>query len=238
MTLIELLVAGLMTAVLTGAIGSAYISSLGFERRSLDARQSEEARIRFEDRLSRLIASATLGTDRTDRLSYFIGEVGAQQSGPAAVASTNSSDTLVFTCVGQRLPGIMLDSNNDFESMNSELGPQGGSIEVGLSMTPVGNPPEQKQGLFIRQQRPADGDPTQGGLESVFDAGVRQIGFEFFDGLNWQPQWNTQTGAHRLPAAVRVSYQIEGDEQSRVFVVRIASSNVTPDNPVAQGANQ
>jgi hypothetical protein len=115
-------------------------------------------------------------------------------------------------------------SNQDqtFEQLNMSFGPIVANSEVSFSMIPVGDA-GPKNGLFLREQRPADGDPKQGGIESVMNPLVRDIRFEFFDGTNWQTAWDT-TGTQKgsLPNAVRVTYLLNGEKQPRSFLVQLA----------------
>ena len=96
----------------------------------------------------------------------------------------------------------------------------------------MGSPSAQVSGVIIREQHPADGDNTQGGTESVLDPDVTSLTYEFFDGSDWQPTWSTSNGTKRLPAAVRVTYQVKDEDSQRVLVIRLPNSDVTTDNPV------
>lgn len=237
LTLLELLVAATMTVFITLAVTAAYVQGIRYTKQSSDARALEGARIRFEDRIGSLLTLAELTSDTTDRFSYFIGQIGNGQSNSPAGNKNNTSDTLTFTVIGSRLPGAVLASTDDFETINKNFGPQGGVAEVSIEFTAVGTVPDNTSGIFLRLQRPADGDPTQGGTETVLDANVTELGFEFFDGTNWDPTWNTQTGTRRLPSAVRMTYRIEGDDTDRVVTYSLPMSDVTPDNPIPTGAN-
>ncbi len=235
-TLIELLVAAVITGFVTLAVTQAYVLGINYSRRAEAARSTEDARIRFEDRISSLLRLSRLTTDTADRLSYFIGQVGNGNTSGAPGNRNNTSDTLTFTVAGQRLPGAVAASTDDFETINSQFGPQGGTAEVSFESSAIADTSNQ-QGVFLRIQRPADGDPTQGGEESVLDADVSEMGFEFFDGTNWLPTWNTQTGARRIPAAVRITYRLRDEDDDRVLIVRLPQSDVTPNNPVPAGTS-
>ena len=203
-------------------------------------------------------ANATGSTETANtRTCFFVGQTGAgmppgQTIAPgqllipgqatqaaAAGAQTNGStsagnaDTLMFTVMGRPLPGSVLaeDPSDDFETTNQHYGPQGGLAEYAISMTPVGDAQGQK-GVILREQLPADEDATQGGYESVIEPDVTSLTFEFFDGTAWQPSWNTFAQTTRqLPAAVRVTYSLTGESQNRIFIVGLACSTVTPNNP-------
>lgn len=147
--------------------------------------------------------------------------------------SGGDSDTIMFTVMGRPLPGNVLatDPSDDFETDNEHYGPQGGIAEYEVSMTPVGDARGQK-GVVLREQVPADADATQGGNETIIEPDVTQITFEFFDGLQWEPSWNTFTMTPRqLPAAVKVNYKVNGEAQDRIFIVGLAYTTVSPTNP-------
>jgi prepilin-type N-terminal cleavage/methylation domain-containing protein len=234
LTLIELLVAISIVVILAMAITRAYAAGLDHIQHAQATREVDEARLQFEDKLTKLLRSAVLSSNATDTSSFFIGESSGLGGGGTLGAN---ADTLVFTAIGARPAGAYLASQDDFETNNQRFGPQGGMAEIQLSTTAVGDAGD-KEGLFLREQRPADGDPTQGGMESLMTDQVRSISFEFYDGADWQPLWDTQTQqTPRLPAAIRVSYTLEGDDenQPRVLIVRLPTSDVTADNPVVQG---
>jgi len=139
---------------------------------------------------------------------------------------------LVFTVLGEPTSNAALqDSSNDFVQQNQTRGPEGGVVELQIGLTPVGTPPSDKKGVFIRQQRPADADPTQGGYEWLLLPDIDYLLFEFWDGTQWQQSWDTTTQSTiRLPAAVRVTYS-KGTDTRTVFVVQLPLSDVTPANP-------
>ncbi len=239
-TLIEVLVSAVMLVLLLSAFSRAYMAAVQYPGRLRSTRDLELSRISFEEKLSDIIRRATLSNDPNDAASFFIGDQGqgTQQQQQPTTMSGNAT-TLTLTNSGQRVPGQVLNSTDDFETNNQNFGPQGGMKEIEISTTPVGQPTNNQTGLFIRQQIPADGDPTQGGYESVLNADISDIQFEFFDGTDWQPSWNTQTmGTQRLPAAVRVTYSLNGDDTQHVFIVRLPMSDVTTDNPVTQAGGQ
>ena len=113
------------------------------------------------------------------------------------------------------------------------MGPQGGVAEVSLGMIAVGEEAPSTMGLFERLQLPADGDAAQGGTELVLEPAVTQLGFEFYDGIEWTTDWDTQNSTRRLPAAVRVSYTLatDADGHLHTFVVPLPASDVDADNP-------
>jgi prepilin-type N-terminal cleavage/methylation domain-containing protein len=226
-TLIELLLVVVMMAILMAAITRAYSMGLQHQIRADVALQADEERIAFEDTIKELLRGAYLSEDPDDLNTFFIASnSGLGREGP---------DTISFSAVGLRPPAAYLRVDDDWENLNTEFGPQGGVAEVGFSMTPVGFAGD-RQGLFVRRQTPADTDPFQGGIERLLNGQVESLYFEFFNGASWVTDWDT-TGQpeKRLPAAVRVTYRFEADDQDRSFVVALPLSDVTPEDPLGVG---
>jgi type II secretory pathway pseudopilin PulG len=232
-TLIEMLLVVVTMAVILGATAGATVTAVNHQQRATASRTVRTRDALFEDRLRNLISGAYLSTVTTETSSFFVGGTG---SGDDSSSLQSSGPQLIFTTVGERIPSELLESTDDFETLNERFGPRGGMVEVAISQTPVGNAPTQ-QGLFIRKQVPADGDLTQGGMESVLDADIDTINFEFWDGLQWITEWDTQSSnTPRLPAAVRITYRRQNEDQDRFLIVRLRHSDVTPDNPLTQEA--
>lgn len=223
-TLIELIVTAAIVAILAAALARAYGSSIDLDTKVRAGRDTLAVRSAFKDRIRDLLSHAYLSSDSTDTTTYF--------SAPDIAAGGTSR--LVFTTLGCQVSREVIDSKDDFETINNTHGPQGGVSEVEISTTPVGNAPDPK-GLFLREQRPSDGDSTQGGYESQLSPDIETISFEFWDGQQWQPTWDTLTQTtRRLPASVKVTYRRTGETTDEVFVVQIPASDVTPDNPVTE----
>ncbi|MBX3110692.1 MAG: hypothetical protein KF857_01680 [Fimbriimonadaceae bacterium] len=225
-TVIELLMVMVMTATLMIGLTTVFSSALATLRRAPDLDQKLEQGRRFEKRVTQFLRGAYVTADNADTLTYF---VASNQSG-----STSKPDTIVFTTTSAPLNMAAIDdTEHDWQQKNEEYGPQGGLTEVSLSLTAVGSD-ATGSGLYLRTQRPADGDPTQGGYESLLLAGVTDISFEFWDGTEWTDTWDTTTGVRRLPAVVRITYTLDGETDSRVMTVRLEQSDVTSTNPVVQ----
>jgi hypothetical protein len=245
LTILELLVAAGIGAMIVGAISSTYLSGMNFTARVQTDRDRAVSQVEFEDRMRSFLQEAWLSPTATDTTCYFIGGTpstqtaglnATQQATSSQGLSNGVANELTFTINGRRLPYSVVteDSSIDFPTANQNLGPQGGTQEIAFELTPVGSPPDaNSKGLFLRVQDPADDDPTQGGNESVFNSQVTQITFQFYDGANWQPSWDTTTASRRLPAAVWVDYQLNGDTDTDYqFIVALPNSDVTPTNPV------
>jgi prepilin-type N-terminal cleavage/methylation domain-containing protein len=237
LTLLELLITVAIISVLMMGVSRAYVAGIDYDTRMRDGR-AEAARIQaFEDRMTELIKHAHLSEDANQTASYFIGSVGNGQDAQGTVTG-GEADTLIFTVAGLRVRGSLLDATEEFEELNQKYGPQGGIAELAISTIPVGSAAD-RSGVFLREQRPADGDPTQGGYESLMQPGVESMKFEFFDGTQWQTSWDTrEMTTKRLPAAVRVTYRLETEANDRTLTVRVPASDVTVQNPVTTETSQ
>jgi prepilin-type N-terminal cleavage/methylation domain-containing protein len=225
-TLVELLVVIAIIGMITVGVVQAYVTGISYEERVRVGREESLRYQRFEDRLRAVIERAYLSNDPNDTTTFFLAGVGLGE------ASGGGAQTLTFTISGERLPAQVVSSNEDFEGLNARFGPQGGVAEVSFSTSPFANPGNE-QGLFVREQRPADGDYTQGGFERLFSDQVQSIEFEFFDGGMWQGDWDTLSSEKRLPAAVRVTYRFLGEEDQRTMYIKLPMSDVTPLNPIS-----
>lgn len=254
-TLIELLTVAVIMALLTIGITEAYVEGINYDAKLRNGR-ADLAKVRnFEDKIADVIRHVELSTNPTttattsaSQASYFIGNIGnvAGVSGsgtptssiPIQSASSSGSgnaDTLIVTTSGRRVPATQLESDDDFETQNQNHGPIGGIHEISISTTAVGSPPNNQSGVFVRDQTPADSDPSQGGNEALLEPDVTSLQFEFWDGAQYDPTWDTRSMTPaRLPAAVRITYRLNGDDQDHIFVVMVPASDVTAINPVAQ----
>lgn len=228
LTLIEVLVVVAITGLLTIYAAQSLIAGADYERRIREASSRQRSDVELENDLRTFIESAFLSLENT-QTTFFVGSEGLLNRDEGG----SNADTLTFTRVGARLSSDALDYD-DFELANEEIGTVGGTEEVTISLSATGSA-SGKTGLFIRQQNPADGDPSQGGIERVLNANVTSISYEFWDGAAWQTVWDTRTqGTARLPAAVRITYRLSNSETDRIVTLRLRNSDVTQDNPVEQ----
>lgn len=235
LTLIELMISlGIMVLIGLGTV-FAYDAAVKFET---DTRPRITAANRFrriETKIATYLRRAYLGgATGGSAPTYFVASASGQSTWSAGLGDL--ADSLVFTSTGVSPSDVYLQTEDEFEDLNSEFGPQGGVIEVAFAPVPYGDAGDQA-GPFLRTQRPADGDPTQGGWESVLDPDLAGLSFEFWDGTTWVPEWDSNAMTPpRLPAAVRVSYALVGEEDMvKTFVVRVELSDVTPENPAGIG---
>lgn len=234
-TLVELLLASAMTAIILAAGAFAYNVAINTDEKIRQGRDTGREGRAFEQRVANMLRSAYVSDVNDDATTFFI----ASQGPVGGDATATSADTITFTTVGERVSSAaMEDTDEDFQSRNERYGPLGGVQEVSIETSPVGSPPNgSDSGVYLRRQRPSDGDPSQGGYEEKLDPNVSTISYEFWDGSDWITEWDTRsTQARRLPASVRVTYARQGDSQDHVFTVRIPTSDVTSDKPITVGA--
>lgn len=222
-TFVEFLVVIAMTAIILTALGGAYAAAMDYVRRSPERLDAFQAETKVRRSLQALLNQAYLSPEIDDLNTYFVAT--------AANGSGTTVDTLVFTTLQAPSGGFIRDEEVDFQTLADRFGPQGGVTEVALSTVPVGTEAEG-EGLFVREQRPADGDITQGGEEYLLVPDARNVLFEFWDGIDWVTEWDTRANQRRLPSAVRISYTVgEFDVyESRVF--RLVNSDITAEDPL------
>ncbi|MBS1718354.1 MAG: hypothetical protein JSS72_11545 [Armatimonadetes bacterium] len=225
--MIEILVGSAAAAMIMTGLIRVTLVGLDYNQRAVTRQSSWDKQIEFESTVRRLIQRARVTDSTTDTFTYFIA---SNQSGGL---SSSGADTIVLTAQGDAPPSYVLNSTDDFETINRKYGPQGGTEEIGLSTTAVGDA-GGKTGLFLRRQRPGDATSTSGGYEELLDSDVHDVTFEFWDGTQWAQSWDTTTGQRRLPAAVRMTYTLNGEDTSRILTVQLPLSDVTSSNPLSQ----
>lgn len=234
-TLIELLVAISVLVFIVFGAARAFSAVVSYHNQTAPARERRLAAETFERELAAWLSRAYLGTSPTAGVAaerYFV----AFDSGTGAGLTAGFPDTLAFTVLGRAVDGAYQDSvAEDFAARNERYGPQGGVVEVGLSMTAVGES-ATGDGLFRREQRPPDSEPFQGGRERRWRDDITAIGFEFWNGTTWVTEWDTTSDSEpRLPGAVRVTYTMSDETEPRTHVVRVVLSDVTAENPAGTG---
>ncbi len=245
-TLIELLLALAGTVVITAAVLNTYSTAVKVGPAIQAGQSTIDEKILFQDKVTDILThvyvknnGATIALTAGGQSTYFTtdpqvsansGLAGGGNAGSNSAGASGS--TLVFTALGEPTNQAALkDPSNDFTQQNQIRGPQGGMIEYSISLNAVGSAGDKK-GIFMRMQRPADADPTQGGDEWLALPDIDSLLFEFWDGTTWQQSWDTTTQTPiRLPAAVRVTYA-KGSDTPTVFVVQLPLSDATPADPV------
>ncbi len=226
--LVELLLVLAITAIMTVAIGYAFVAALDVQRTHVSRQSQVDTVAAMQRRITKLLQGAVLADDSADETTYMLGQ--ASEYGDTG---TMGCDELIFSTVSEAVPAAAVNDTDTFEEQHEKMGCIGGVAEVRLGVDPIGEAGD-RSGLFIRVQRPSDADTTQGGRERVLCADIQRIGFQFWDGLEWLDTWDTVSVSRRLPAAVRVSYTLTGDKDKEVhtFIVRIPGSDVDADDPV------
>lgn len=234
-TLIELMTALVIGVFVVFGLSIAFSSAVRYQTEVAPRRQAVLQEFAIENQLRALIENAYIDNSLDSAHTFFIGR--NDPSGSSALGSGEAATELMFTVAGSHLPGGALASVGDtFEDRNERLGPVGGVTERRIGLTPIGDA-GNLTGAFLRHQTPSDDDPEQGGYESLLDERITSLSFEFWDGLDWQPDWDTETGERRLPAAVRITYTLAEDEDTfRTFVVRVLGSDITASNPLGTTA--
>lgn len=232
LTLVEVLAVVVLMTILYAAAAQALSAGIRYDERLASSDARDRSSETFESAVRSLLLRAYLTPNATSETTYFVASSGLINQGDG----TGDPDTLTFSVTGSRLSASVLDRNLTFESANESIGPRGGVAEVGISPSATGQPSGAATGaVYLRTQRPGDGDPTQGGTESTLASNVTGLRFEFYDGSTWISTWDTRTQTtKRLPAAVRVSYTSD-EAAERTFTVKLAASDVTRDNPITEG---
>jgi prepilin-type N-terminal cleavage/methylation domain-containing protein len=231
-TLLEMLVVMVIAVVLGTAVSYAMMAEVSFQRLHEQRRAADDRTDITEREITRILEGAKFSAPATPAVgtasTYFQGvNDGGQGLG--------GCDRLTLTTTTPGVPLASLYSTDDFQTQHDAQGPVGGVGEASLGMQPVGTAPGGQTGLFERLQRPSDTDPTQGGYEWVLDPNIADIGFEFWDGQQWQTSWDTTNGQTSLPQAVQVSYTIKNEPGSPVhmFVVPIPTSTIDAQHPAS-----
>lgn len=231
-TLIELLTALVIGVFVAMALSFAFSTATRYQTEVVPRRAEALQEFAIEARLRNLLERAFVDISQDSEHTYFIGRV--DPSGSSSLSAGEAATELMFTVAGGRLPGgALAQDGSTFEDRNATIGPIGGITERRIGLSPIGDA-GNLTGAFLREQTPSDSDPEQGGFESLLDERITTLSFEFWDGADWQPDWDTNTGERRLPAAVRISYTLDTDEDElvRVFVVRLPASDITAANPL------
>lgn len=227
-TLVELMVALGLMVILAYAISYGFIGALNIQRNQTAREKAQVDLTAVERKITAYIEGAWLSSNAQDTATYFVGT----QNGNGGDTELGC-DQLTFTTLAPAVPMAIQQSQDDFETQHRSHGAIGGVAEVSLSTVAVGNPGNQS-GVFERVQRPADGDITQGGMESLLTSRMDRIGFQFWDGTQWETTWDTLNQTRRLPQSVKVSYHIQNapSQEIHVLIIPIPQSDVDSNNPV------
>ncbi len=216
-SLFELLIVVALTMVVAMASAAVLIPVLQAEGRFRERDRDATRIARLNGDLERWLQSAILPTD--GRRGWF----------RATSSDGNHVDTVSFTALTPPVDlSVMLDdAEEEFEAANQQFGVRGGISELQIGPVAVGAH-ASGEGLFLRIQTPPDDDPDLGGQERLLFSGAVSLRFEFFDGVEWLEEWDTDTMATpSLPRAVRVYWWLE-DEATDAHVVTVHLPNSLP----------
>ena len=218
LSLVEVLVSAIIMMLAVGVVARAFSAGLMFEQKSTRHRTETAERLWLEDQVYRVVSGATLKPTN----AYFVSPI------PLSV-NTNSSLALPIRAATGKA--------KDFESVNRQFGPMGGTTEAALSLSAIGDSKGQK-GLFLREQCPADSDNQRGGEEQVLGPSVKEARFQFYDGTRWQDTWDT-AGADKgkLPKLVRFRYLVSDEREPREILIRLPLADASA-NPTTPSGNQ
>jgi type II secretion system protein J len=187
-TIIEILIALLISGIIVGVIYASYMGSLRIIYNSqTDMERTHMARILL-NRIDTDLRCAFLRAYK--EYLVFVGvDSGEGEFG---------SDTLTFTA-----------SNHRRSERNA---PESTLCEVSYSLDP-----ERDENLYIlrREDPTLDEDPFSGGETRIIGEGVAGLDFEYYDGESWVPSWDSRE-EYSLPYAVRVKLLLreeEGEEE-------------------------
>jgi prepilin-type N-terminal cleavage/methylation domain-containing protein len=244
LTLLELMITLALSVILTVVISSA----VGQEMREQIAIDTQRANVDqtsgMEQELTQTISGALLDPTVTAAAATTATTAAAPAPTPSTYfqsvndgsqSSSGGDGRLTITTTVPVPLAAIGNLNDDWPTQQTTYGPVGGPVEISFGVNPVGSPPNGETGLFERIQHPGDGDPTQGGTERLLDTDVTSIGFQFWDGAEWDPSWDTTTmTTPTLPQAVQVTYRLKSDigVTDHMFVIPVRASTVSVNNPV------
>ena len=239
LSLVEVLVSAIIMMLAVGVVARAFSAGLMFEQKSTRHRTETAERLWLEDQVYRVVSGATLKPTN----AYFVSPIPLSVNTPGLSSSRSGnigpgSDSLVLTNSSLALPiRAATGKAKDFESVNRQFGPMGGTTEAALSLSAIGDSKGQK-GLFLREQCPADSDNQRGGEEQVLGPSVKEARFQFYDGTRWQDTWDT-AGADKgkLPKLVRFRYLVSDEREPREILIRLPLADASA-NPTTPSGNQ
>ncbi len=187
-TLLELLVATAMTAVLAGSLYATLHVAFGARRSALaTVEQVRRAELAVElvraDLESAVVPNGILA-------GPFLGE-------DATGASGRPSDGLVFYCTADG--ATQTEGTGDIRMVEFSCQP----AEDGTGMV-----------LCRRLTTNLLATKVQEPVEEVLCRGVRAFDLKYFDGMDWQDAWDSTSRDSTLPLAVEVTLELSGQEEA------------------------
>jgi prepilin-type N-terminal cleavage/methylation domain-containing protein len=226
-TLLELLVALTMTAIIAGSLYSGL-------RTAFRARTSAEAAVEPVR-----TAGLTMGLLRADIESAlpargvlagpFVGVDGTGEGGQPA-------DTLEFFTVGDPGDSVVPSAQGAATGAGEAR-----KVQIGVVSAPAVGGSEQV--LVRRVTTNLLSNVTPEPYEEVLCRGVRAVNVRYFDGLVWQDNWDSTQYDNNIPSAVEVTIELQRagvDGQVKVMrfprVFLLACSTLTPGSGLMNAA--
>lgn len=208
-TLIEVLLALTITAVIIGFIYSSFWVTV----KSYNALREKEGLYRsarvIMDKISSQLQSAYLDSVPQIKSSNFIPVTAF--IGVDDTINGLPADKIIFSSLsgGLRIVG------------GENIKPWGQSVELSYYADVDADNPEQLD-LFCRYDFTLDRDPTSGGITFPVLFNIKGINFRYYDSFThqWFDNWDTRNeGSYYLPKLVEVTLYLaeEGQEQPEVF---------------------
>lgn len=183
-TIVEILVAILITSIIAGIIYGSYMGGLRIIYGSQKEMERTTVARLLLDRISADLACAFLRPDR--EYLVFVGEDGSAEEMPA--------DTLTF-----------IASDNPRSERDA---PESDLCEVSYLLDPRG---DDALYLLRREDSTLDEDPFSGGEARIVGEGIAGLDFEYCGEEGWAGSWDSRTD-NALPKAVRVTLVFRTEE--------------------------
>lgn len=184
-TIIEVLVAIVITSVVAGVLYGSYLGSLRIIHGSHKGIEQLNMARHILGRISADLGSAFLRGYR--EYLVFVGVDGGDEEFGA--------DTV--TCI------VAGHARSERDAAESELCEVSYFLEQG---------PEDEIYVVRREDPTLDQDPFSGGEMQVVGEGVRSLDFEYYDGESWMGSWDSREG-NVLPLATRITVTLRSEEK-------------------------
>jgi prepilin-type N-terminal cleavage/methylation domain-containing protein len=185
-TLVELMLAVLILAIIMSIIYGVVVSTVQAQQRVEEISQVSE------------IGPAILGQIREDLEGAFLPKPGLDSFvGIDRKGSTGDRDRLDFVTARMAYGSERDGDEPVFHSVN----------ETGYQLLESKDDPNLAV-LYRREDFFLDNEPLKGGrLTEIYDR-VRHLSFEFWNGEKWMPDWSSKREKDKLPQAVKVELRI------------------------------
>lgn len=216
-TLIEVLIAVVLLAVISFLVFQSMGSAVGSKERSENRELAFRGATVFLARLSRELGTAVLYAN----VELLGVSAGGEQTSKSVFSGSNNGgqDKLIFDTLSHMR--YLADSKeSDLAELTYWLDPQ-----------------EEGDGLFVikrRDKSPPDAEPGEKGKVTVLLDGVREFNLRYYDPVKgeYQDEWDTTKVdyANRLPRAVEITLVMQdpGDEENTLRFATVALLEMSP----------